>query len=582
MKKHIAMLLTMALGASLLVEPLSCREMAIAAEVTVAQEEKLTKNQEEELTNNRAEELLGEQLEKEADDQLEAKDGEPGKVLSNPKLRSDNAEATWDCVWLGHFWQEDTNGDGRADENDDMQPIKWRVLSVSANGEEALLISDKLLMERFFTTSKTNWERENGVTWGDSPLRSYLNGLGKAANQDSDDYSEYNFLNVAFTEAERSNILVSNNKTESNGTIPGGADTEDYVYIFSTADAKTKSYGFSNTVNKYGRAADETSYCEDQGKYRSQLLLGGEFGAYYSSLKWWWLRTPGTTKGCGTYVDDKGEIHGGMEVGLYTPYDIRPVMRYKLTNENWVYAGTYDTELGASEINRPSDIKSAYSHDDIMKIDPDRYHLAESSKPKVTPTPTPTGAPQPTNAPTYIPTPGIVQQAVAGYKIEYTENVTYNGVAHINKDGKASVSKAADIDLKVIDIASGEQISIDKYTVKFKNNKDTFAAKGKQPYFTIAIKGKTDRDTKAAFKATNFEFNIEPSDLGSLSLVPVIKASKSGTKIAKLSYINATGKKITLKPAKNGKGDYVIVEQDDNTFTIMGCNNYTGTAVLRK
>ena len=49
--------------------------------------------------------------------------------LDNPRTDSDGT-VTWDCVYFGNYWQEDTDGNGTADQEDEKQPIKWRVLSV--------------------------------------------------------------------------------------------------------------------------------------------------------------------------------------------------------------------------------------------------------------------------------------------------------------------------------------------------------------------------------------------------------------------------------------------------------------------
>lgn len=49
---------------------------------------------------------------------------------------------TWDCVYFGRYYQNDKNGDGKANEQDTMQPIKWRVLSVSDGN--MVLLSDQL------------------------------------------------------------------------------------------------------------------------------------------------------------------------------------------------------------------------------------------------------------------------------------------------------------------------------------------------------------------------------------------------------------------------------------------------------
>lgn len=59
-------------------------------------------------------------------------------TLSNPRVK--NGVTTWDCVWFGNYWQSDTNGDGKANQNDNKEPIKWRVLSV--DGDDAFLLSD--------------------------------------------------------------------------------------------------------------------------------------------------------------------------------------------------------------------------------------------------------------------------------------------------------------------------------------------------------------------------------------------------------------------------------------------------------
>ena len=57
--------------------------------------------------------------------------------LNNPTIS--NGVTTWDCIYFGNYWQNDTNGDGKADQNDQKEPIKWRVLSV--NGNDAFLLT---------------------------------------------------------------------------------------------------------------------------------------------------------------------------------------------------------------------------------------------------------------------------------------------------------------------------------------------------------------------------------------------------------------------------------------------------------
>ncbi|MCI9537872.1 MAG: hypothetical protein HFG35_06230, partial [Eubacterium sp.] len=67
--------------------------------------------------------------------------GSVRKELKNPT--TENGITTWDCIWFGNYWQEDINGDGKADKNDEKTPIKWRVLSVE--GDDVFLLADKNL-----------------------------------------------------------------------------------------------------------------------------------------------------------------------------------------------------------------------------------------------------------------------------------------------------------------------------------------------------------------------------------------------------------------------------------------------------
>ena len=81
-----------------------------------------------------------------------------GYGLNNPTTDS-NGVTTWDCVYFGNYWQNDTNGDGVADENDAKQPIKWRVLSV--DGDDAFILADQILDARAYNETWTNvtWEK---------------------------------------------------------------------------------------------------------------------------------------------------------------------------------------------------------------------------------------------------------------------------------------------------------------------------------------------------------------------------------------------------------------------------------------
>lgn len=59
--------------------------------------------------------------------------------VSNPSTDS-SGTTTWDCIYFGKYWQNDTNGDQKADGSDAKEAIKWRVLSVK--DKEAILMAE--------------------------------------------------------------------------------------------------------------------------------------------------------------------------------------------------------------------------------------------------------------------------------------------------------------------------------------------------------------------------------------------------------------------------------------------------------
>lgn len=94
--------------------------------------------------------------------------------ISSPKL--DNLTVTWDCIYFGNYWQNDTNGDGVSDQNDYKEPIKWRVLSV--NGKDAFLMADQNLdCQPYHDPSYADYLT---WVWDICTLRNWLNGLTAA------------------------------------------------------------------------------------------------------------------------------------------------------------------------------------------------------------------------------------------------------------------------------------------------------------------------------------------------------------------------------------------------------------------
>ena len=262
-------------------------------------------------------------------------------TLQNPTTDA-NGVTTWDCIYFGNYWQNDTNGDGKADQNDQKEPIKWRVLSV--NGNDAFLLADQNLDSKLYNEIYTN------VTWATCTLRTWLNDT---------------FLNTTFTSAEQAAIkdtTVVNSDNPQYGT-GGGKNTTDQVYLLSIAEASSVAYGFNGEFNASTdetREAKNTAYAKECGAWT------GFVGSKYEGNGEWWLRSPGMYGRCASVVASYGYINVGGSDGNTNIFAVRPALHLNLSSSTlWSYAGKVTSK-------------------------------GESSSSQATPKPTPTSKPTPT------------------------------------------------------------------------------------------------------------------------------------------------------------------------------------------
>ena len=269
--------------------------------------------------------------------------------LQNPTTDG-NGVTTWDCIYFGNYWQNDTNGDGKADQNDQKEPIKWRVLSV--NGNDAFLLADRNLDAGSYN------EKFTDVTWATCTLRTWLNDT---------------FLNTAFTPAEQTaikNTTVVNKDNPYYGT-EGGENTIDKVYLLSIAEVCNTAYGFNGEfdTNSETREAKNTAYAKECGAWTST-------STEYEGNGWWWLRSPGTDRSINaSYVDDSG--YGDYDgYSVDTDIDaVRPALHLNLSSSNlWSYAGKVTSKgVGGSSQATPTPTQTS-------KPTPTPYVSAEDKK----------------------------------------------------------------------------------------------------------------------------------------------------------------------------------------------------------
>lgn len=184
---------------------------------------------------------------------------EQDAALHSPIIEADGM-ISWDCVYFGSYWQSlyvpqpenqpeqgeadvihtDTDGTKYLVREDKRcyksEPVKWRVLSVSEDGRDALLIADKNLDTQPYHAA---YSSDTSITWENSDVRRWLN----------DD-----FLKAAFTAEEQAGILpteIQNKKSpeyELEENEPEEASTTDSIYLPSREDITNPAYGFTDKL----------------------------------------------------------------------------------------------------------------------------------------------------------------------------------------------------------------------------------------------------------------------------------------------------------------------------------------------
>ncbi len=130
-------------------------------------------------------------------------------------------------ITFGHYEQDNDTTNGK-------EPITWRVLDKNAAGQY-LIISEKGLTyepynEHFLT-----------VTWENSTIRSWLNGYDASYNSECKSYTSDNFIDEAFTAAEKAKIVAVNVAAHANPNCsrdPGNMTT-DRIFLLSIIEAET-------------------------------------------------------------------------------------------------------------------------------------------------------------------------------------------------------------------------------------------------------------------------------------------------------------------------------------------------------
>lgn len=239
------------------------------------------------------------------------------------------------------------------------EPIEWRIVHISDDKTQAVVISDKILTMKAFDAAEggkynsyngedhwrtrpeeidediqrairgdNRWELSNIRTWlnSDREMVSYSDQapISQAMSERRNGYhTEAGFLN-GFTDEELSAVAVTPVTT-------GGTVTEDRVFLLSLDELQ---WLYEADVSVY---AKPTKAAQEQDK---SLWYNVDVSAYGVEDFFWWLREPNSENACECYYvnisySDQQTAFGS--VGL-EGYGIRPAMTLDLTSDALISA----------------------------------------------------------------------------------------------------------------------------------------------------------------------------------------------------------------------------------------------------
>ena len=182
-------------------------------------------------------------------------------------------------------------------------------------------------------------EADAAVAWGDSTLRSWLNGYGAEENSLQKAYTGNGFIDRAFTAAERDAIVpvLCENAPNRDYATPSGADTTDRVFILSNAEVfegpDAARFGFaSRDSDDPAKRFTSTLYAKCRGAWWSPVEA-------YAGNSFWCMRTSGYTPRSVTYVCDFGYIYSKGTLVTCSDAGVLPALWIDLARADIAAAG---------------------------------------------------------------------------------------------------------------------------------------------------------------------------------------------------------------------------------------------------
>ncbi len=188
------------------------------------------------------------------------------------------------------------------------EPIKWKVLQ--NDGSTLFVMADQGMDCKLFNDEWIS------VTWENCTLRSWLNST---------------FFSAAFSAEEQEAVAAQTVVMEDNPeyNIEGGNDTLDKVYLLSTEEVTSPSYGFCEDYSTYSvsRRVGASDFANAMGAW-----ISPDKG--YQGNSQWLLRSPGGNTKDAAVVEDNGYVQRNGY--MYNEYDaVVPVLHINLSSDCW-------------------------------------------------------------------------------------------------------------------------------------------------------------------------------------------------------------------------------------------------------
>jgi len=229
-------------------------------------------------------------------------------------------DITYDCLWFGKYWQEDTNEDGIADTRDEKTPVKWRVLEVK--DDKAVLISDRVLDVHQYNESAY-------YSWHISNIKKWLN-----SEKDNGKIGITGFLTDLTADNPSDRLSFYREKVSDEGT---GMGYSDYEYVFLPSWQQISKYSFDPVDfidSAKERQCGYTEFARDKG-----LSVDGDRCSY-------WLREPYSNEsGMGNVATVINS--SGIKSTCYCDskvIGVRPMIVINLPMCDWAFAGTVNCD----------------------------------------------------------------------------------------------------------------------------------------------------------------------------------------------------------------------------------------------